>query len=155
MPELAKPGDDERAGDRTGAGERHQMRVLRHAAAEDVLREERQEREQRSAEERRRETEHRKTEQRRMCECVLEAALQLVMHARLSGRRRVPDVQQENRGNHREERQAVETEARHHAEGGKRRAGEQRTDHARQVELNRVERDRIGHVVLGDERRQQ
>ena len=38
-------------------------------------------------------------------------------------------------------------EARDHAEGGERRAGEQRTDHARQVELNRVERDRVRHVL--------
>ena len=77
------------------------------------------------------------------------------MHAALRRRRCVPDVQRQNRGDHRQKRQAVEAEARHHAEGGEGRAGEERTDHAGQVELDRVERDRVRHVVLADERRQQ
>ena len=36
-----------------------------------------------------------------------------------------------------------------------RRAGEQRAEHAREVELDRVERDRVRQVLLVDERRNQ
>ena len=72
-----------------------------------------------------------------------------------SSRRNVPDVQRQDRDNDGQERQAVQAEADHHAEGGERGAGEQRADHARQVELDRVERDGVRHVLLLDERRQQ
>ena len=62
-------------------------------------------------------------------------------------------VQRENGGDHEQKREAVQSEARDHAERGQRRARDDRSDHAREVELDRVERDRVGQVLFRDERR--
>ena len=64
-------------------------------------------------------------------------------------------AQREDRGDHEQERDAVQAEARHHAEGRERDAGDDRPDHAREVELDRVERDGVGQVFLADQRRDQ
>ena len=64
------------------------------------------------------------------------------------------DVQRHQRDDHDEERQAVQPEAGGGAEE-ERDAGEQRPEHAREIELNRVERDRVRQVLLVHERRDQ
>ena len=62
--------------------------------------------------------------------------------------RHVRHVQRDDRGDHEEKRHAVEAEAGHHPERGQRGAGDERTDHAREIELNRVERNGVGQSAL-------
>ena len=59
-------------------------------------------------------------------------------------------AQREDRGDHEEERDAVQPEAHHHAEGGEGHAGDDRADDAREIELDGVEGDGVGQVFLAD-----
>ena len=65
-----------------------------------------------------------------------------------SAGRDVLDAQRQQREDDDEERDAVQRETERGAEGRERGAGEQRTEYARQVELNRVQRDRVGQILL-------
>ena len=56
-----------------------------------------------------------------------------------------------NRGDHEQERDAVEAEAHHHPDGGEGRAGHHRADDAGEIELDGVEGDGVGQVFLADE----
>jgi hypothetical protein len=94
-------------------------------------------------------------DQRRLPLHVREPACELLAHAPARRRRDVAHVQREDRDDHREKRQAVQAEAGHHAERGQRGARYQRPDHAGEVELDRVERNRVRDVRLLDERGKQ
>ncbi len=67
----------------------------------------------------------------------------------------MPDAQRQQRHDHGEKRQTVEPEACGDAERGKCRTCDKRSDHAREIELNRVQRDRIGQMLFVDEQREQ
>ncbi len=93
---------------------------------------------------------------------VREPALQLVPHALGRGRRNVLHVQHHQRVDHDHERQRIEQEARVHrlrlvvavlTEHAQRGGEEQRAQHARDVELDRVQRHRVRQILLVDERR--
>ena len=152
---LADPRDRERADDGAGAGERHEVRVERDVLVEHVLRDDRQEREQRQPEKRGDEAEHRERHQLRLIAHVAQAAFQLIAHALRARRLHVRDVQRQDGGDHEEKRHAVEAEARDHAEDRERGAGHERADDAREIELDRVERDRVREMLFRDERRNQ
>ncbi len=124
---------------------------LGHVAAEHVARKERQKRQQRIAEKRGRESDERQRNQRFVASDVHEAAFEIVAHPGSRVHRHMAGMEREDREDDGEKREAVEAETRHHAERGERSAGEQRADHARDVELNRVQRDGIRQVVLLDE----
>ena len=93
---------------------------------------------------------------------VREAATQLVLQAVNPGRRDMFHTQRHQRVDHHQERERVQHEARAHplliaeAPFGKCRDGRaecERAKHARDVELDRVERDGVGQILLVDERR--
>ena len=125
------------------------------AAVEDVSREHRQEGQQRQSQECRQRREDRQRDDRRFPLRVAKAALQLVGHRRLSGGLHMLDRHRQQRDDHHQKRQPVETEAGSAAPRRKRRAREERPDDAREIELDRVERDGVWQVVLADERRDQ
>ena len=56
-------------------------------------------------------------------------------------------MQRHQRDDHDEKRQAVQSETGGRSEE-ERHAGKQRPEHAREIELDRVERDRVGQVLL-------
>ena len=130
-----------------------------------LLREDRQEGQQREAEEGRRRGEHDQRREAVVVAHVVQPDLQLLLHPARLGRRDVLHAQHHQRVDDDEERQRVEQEAGVHrlrlavapaagtptacsAEG-------ERPEHARDVELDRVERDRVRQILLVDERRDQ
>ena len=140
------------------------MAVRVGALVEDFLREDRQERQHGEPEERRRCREHDQRCETAVVLHVGEPALELLFHLPASGRRNVLHAQHHQRVDDDEERQRVEQETGVHrlrlvvavaAEERQRHAEEQRSDDPRDVELDRVERDRVRQVLLVDERRNQ
>src|SRR5215831_15202079 len=131
---------------------------------EDGLRERRQERQNREPEERRRRREDDERDEAALVPHVMQSALELLFHLLRDRRRHVLHVQQRQRVDDDEERGRVEEERRVHRlglvvaaldEDGQRGGEEQRTEHAREVELDGVERDGVRQILLVDEHRQQ
>ena len=94
----------------------HQPRVEADVLVEHVLGDDRQERQQREAEEGDDESKHHDDDQVARVAHVAQAALHLLDDAFGRGRRHVHVAQGEDRGDHEQERDAVQAEAGHHAE---------------------------------------
>ena len=153
---LADPRDAERAEHGAGAGERHELRVEPDVLLKDVLGDDRQEREERQAEKRRDEAEDRQRHQLRLIAHVAQArpsADRACSRCRCGGTcvtcsARMAAMTKRNdtplRPKHATMPNAVSA-----------RAGDERSDHAREIELNRVERDGVGQVLFRNERRNQ
>ena len=125
-----------------------------HVAPEDVLREDGQEREERERAEAPDEREADEPAQGRASAVGgLEPRLEVLEDAAARGSRRRAALQEEERDDDREEREAVEAEARRGTERRERDAREDRADDAGEVELDRVQGDRVRKVLLVDERR--
>src|SRR5262249_32611964 len=126
--------------------------------------ERRQERQNREPQKRRGRREDDERDQAAVVPHVLQAALELVAHALGLGRRHVLHVQQAQRVDDDEKRRRVEREGgvdrlrfvvARSGEDGERGGEEQRAEDAREVELDRVERDGVRQVFLVHELRQQ
>ena len=145
------------------AGERQQVAVGAGAFVEHALREERQERQHREPEERRRRREHDERDEAAVMPDVGEAAPHLVPHAVPAAGGMCFTCSDISVPDHDEERERVERRSRaaiacgslkpHLRERGNRRAEGERTEHARDVELDGVERDGVRQILLVDERR--
>ncbi len=144
---LSKPSHDERANDRAGAGKRHQVAVRAGASTKHALREHGQKRQDCKPEKCRGRREDNEGDEAAVVAHVVEAALQLVSHAPGMRRRDVLHVQRHQRADDDEERQRIEEKGRVHRlrlvvppfeERGERRGEQQRSEHPRQVELDRT-----------------
>ena len=163
--EFSQPRDHERAGDRARARKGEQLAVGPRPFVENSLGKNRQELQHREAQKRRGERQHRERGETAVVADVGEAAAQLVAHARGAGVRDVLHAQHIQRGDHDEKRQRVHEEARCHAlhvgesplrERRNRRAEHEGPQNARDIDLDRIEGDRVGKIFLVfDERRDQ
>src|SRR5664280_2722208 len=150
---VAEAGRAECAAHGADPERREERAVALRILPEDVLREHRQERDERERAEAPHEREaDEPTEPARVAHGD-EARLEVLKDASARGAGRRPAFQEEEGDDDREERETVQAEARRRAQLVERDARENGADDAREIELDRVQGDGVRKVLPVDERR--